>query len=217
MKRNAESSRNIATHSFKVGDRVLVRQAQPSKLTPLFDTKPLTIVSVNHSMLTAQNDERTVVRNASHFKSAQQLPLHIDTPSQPPKEIKKGPRGAVLSWETPLSVDTPLLTPGPEALLTEAFAETETRGVTETTENTETTDNNESTGDTDAFEDAALNENPEQAGGDGQECPNELTTLVNPSETGVALRRSPRNLKPVQRLDVNPRLVSYAPPDPASN
>ena len=52
----------------KPGDTVLVKQPKKSKLTPPFNPKPGTVLERKRSMVTVQHGDRTVTRDASHFK-----------------------------------------------------------------------------------------------------------------------------------------------------
>ena len=55
-------------HQFSVGDRVIVMQARKNKLTPVYDPRPMTITDIKESMITAERDGWTIVRDASKFK-----------------------------------------------------------------------------------------------------------------------------------------------------
>ncbi|MCG8046730.1 MAG: RNase H-like domain-containing protein [Candidatus Thiodiazotropha endolucinida] len=52
----------------KPGDTVLVKQPKKNKLTPPFHPNPGTIIQKKGSMLTARHGDKTITRDASHFK-----------------------------------------------------------------------------------------------------------------------------------------------------
>jgi len=52
----------------QVGDKLLMKQMKRNKLSTNFSTTPYTIVSVNGSGLTAENNCHSITRNASFFK-----------------------------------------------------------------------------------------------------------------------------------------------------
>lgn len=52
----------------KPGDTVLVKQPKKNKLTPPFNPKPGTVLERKGSMVTVHHGDRTVTRDASHFK-----------------------------------------------------------------------------------------------------------------------------------------------------
>ena len=68
MKSHAERKRSIRDSDIQVGDTVLVKEPKLGKLSTPYHPVPLTVTSKNHSMLTAEGDERKVTRNSSHFK-----------------------------------------------------------------------------------------------------------------------------------------------------
>ena len=64
----ADQKRNAAPCALIQGDSVLVRQQKRNKLTSFFDPRPLLVVDVKGSMITAVRDEWKIVRNSSFFK-----------------------------------------------------------------------------------------------------------------------------------------------------
>ena len=81
MKKYAEDRRNIRECDIKVGDTVIVKQPKKEKLSTPFHPSPLKAVEKFHSMITAENEERRVTRNSSHFKE-----LSTDPDSNSPEE-----------------------------------------------------------------------------------------------------------------------------------
>ncbi|CAB4015226.1 Hypothetical predicted protein [Paramuricea clavata] len=53
---------------MNIGDDVLVRQQKHNKFTPNFDPKPLRIITVKGTMITAERPGFTITRNQSFFK-----------------------------------------------------------------------------------------------------------------------------------------------------
>ena len=81
MKEMADERNNAKACELKIGDQVLVKQDKHNKLTPLFEPNPYTVIDRDHSMITAQSPHKTVVRNASHFKVLEPVPLGTGQPS----------------------------------------------------------------------------------------------------------------------------------------
>ena len=63
-----DKKRRAREPQISVGDKVLVRQQYRNKLTSLFDPKPLVVIKVNGTMLTASREDYLVTRNVSYFK-----------------------------------------------------------------------------------------------------------------------------------------------------
>ena len=68
IKTQAESRRATKECDIQVGDTVLVKQPKRKKLSTPYHPVPLTVTQKNHSMITAENDDRKVTRNSSHFR-----------------------------------------------------------------------------------------------------------------------------------------------------
>ena len=54
--------------TVKTGDAVLVKQPKKNKLTPPFNPTPGVILEKKGSMVTVRHGDRTLTRDASHFK-----------------------------------------------------------------------------------------------------------------------------------------------------
>ena len=67
IKTQAESRRAPKECDIQVGDTVLVKQPKRKKLSTPYHPVPLTVTQKNHSMITAENDDRKVTCNLSHF------------------------------------------------------------------------------------------------------------------------------------------------------
>ena len=68
MKIFTDKYRRAKAHKFSVNDPVLHKWERPNKFTPIFDPVPYLITNIKNSMITARNENRTLTRNASHFK-----------------------------------------------------------------------------------------------------------------------------------------------------
>ena len=68
IKTQAESRKATKESDIQVGDTVLVKQSKHKKLSTPYHPVPLTVTQNNHSMITAENDDRKVTRNSSNFK-----------------------------------------------------------------------------------------------------------------------------------------------------
>ena len=68
MKSHAECKMPIRDSGIQVGDTVLVKQPRRGKLSTPYHPIPMTVTSMNYSMLTAEGGERKVTRKSSHFK-----------------------------------------------------------------------------------------------------------------------------------------------------
>ena len=70
MKKNFDSKFHTKPHNFQLGDDVLV-SINPgvfNKSLPRREIESFTIVSINHSMITARNKNKVITRNSSFFK-----------------------------------------------------------------------------------------------------------------------------------------------------
>ncbi|XP_020896027.1 uncharacterized protein K02A2.6 [Exaiptasia diaphana] len=90
MKKYAEDRRNIRECDIKVGDTVIVKQPKKEKLSTPYHPSPLKVVEKNHSMITAENEERRVTRNSSHFKELSTDP-DSNSPEEPMTEVGTEP------------------------------------------------------------------------------------------------------------------------------
>ncbi|CAB4028593.1 Hypothetical predicted protein [Paramuricea clavata] len=68
MKSYRDKRNRAKSNSITLGDTVLLRQPQLSKLSTPFDPEPFRVVAVKNSMITARNKLRTITRNSSFFK-----------------------------------------------------------------------------------------------------------------------------------------------------
>ena len=71
QKRKQYSNRKTGANwsTVKTGDAVLVKQPVKNKLTPPFNPNPGVILEKKGSMVTVRHGDRTLTRDASHFKS----------------------------------------------------------------------------------------------------------------------------------------------------
>lgn len=67
-KQYADKKTGAKKSKIKTGDSVLVRQPKLNKITPPFNPNPGVIVAKKGSMVTVRHNNRTVTRDASHFK-----------------------------------------------------------------------------------------------------------------------------------------------------
>ena len=68
MKFDADKKNRAQTRKFVVGDIVLPRQQQTNKFSTPFQPEQFRITEVKGSMITATSKDRSITRNASHFK-----------------------------------------------------------------------------------------------------------------------------------------------------
>ncbi|XP_062591053.1 uncharacterized protein K02A2.6-like [Saccostrea cucullata] len=105
MKQHADHYSSAKEIDLEVGDNVLVKQPKSNKLSTPYEPKPLEILKTKGTMVTAGNDEKTITRNASHFKKlddkadqdqeleVDEIPVKTDNstcelPSRPKREIR---------------------------------------------------------------------------------------------------------------------------------
>ena len=67
-KSNAEIRKKPKTINFKIGDTVLVKQDVKNKSMSKYDPIPYNITYINHSLITASREDKTITRNISFFK-----------------------------------------------------------------------------------------------------------------------------------------------------
>ena len=77
MKEYADKCSHTKSVDLKVGDTVLIKQPKKNKMSTPFNPEPFKIKEKKGSMITAQNAERTVTRNASFLKKLpSNIPVH---------------------------------------------------------------------------------------------------------------------------------------------
>ena len=84
MKSYADVHRKVAENNIEIGDNVFIRQKRVNKFSTPYSAVPLTVTDKKHSMITAENAQRRVTRNASFFKRVHPntvLPMSQDPPS----------------------------------------------------------------------------------------------------------------------------------------
>ena len=86
MKEYADRYSHAKNTDLSVGDKVLLKQPKQNKMSTPFKPEPLEIKDKKGSMITAQNAERTVTRNASFFKK---LPSSVPVQLTPSDEEEK--------------------------------------------------------------------------------------------------------------------------------
>ena len=73
----------------KPGDSVLVKQPKKNKLTPPFNPNPGIITQKKGSMVTVRHGNRTLTRDASHFKPISMKHAHQDPPKRNDTKISE--------------------------------------------------------------------------------------------------------------------------------
>lgn len=68
MKEYADQRRSAKQATMKIGDCVLVKQKKNNKLTTNFDPRPLKIIKIKGTMITAERPGYSITRNQSFFK-----------------------------------------------------------------------------------------------------------------------------------------------------
>jgi hypothetical protein len=81
QKSNAEIRKKPKTRHFQVGDTVLVKQEMTNKSMAKYDPIPYRITYINHTLITASRENKTITRNISFFKHLRT----IDDTQQPLK------------------------------------------------------------------------------------------------------------------------------------
>lgn len=64
----ADTKRRVKESKIKIGDVVLVKQEKKNKFTTPFDPKPLKVIAIKGTMVTAKRVDKEISRNISHFK-----------------------------------------------------------------------------------------------------------------------------------------------------
>lgn len=77
MKNYADSRARAKPHTFKIGDRVLVKRPKVNKFSTPFDPRPYTVVNIKGSMISARLHGNTITRNSSFFKLYRSLERSI--------------------------------------------------------------------------------------------------------------------------------------------
>ena len=79
FKAHADSKVYVKPSTISPGETVLVKRPfTASKGATVYDPTPLTVVDKKGSMITAQNESRTVTRNSSFFKTLDQSVINRD-------------------------------------------------------------------------------------------------------------------------------------------
>ena len=108
MKENADARVHVQPYHFKEGETVLIRQdyGHSGKLIPPYKPQPYQITKQKGTMITAQNHEQVIVRNASKFKpiALEYKPVPECYASQSEEEAKEFPE-----------TDAPVTPQSPEA------------------------------------------------------------------------------------------------------
>ena len=103
MKENFDKSMHVKHTPFKVGDHVLFKWPRTNKHQPLFNPAPYKITSVNGTMITANNENHSITRNASCFRTTNHQTV--------PGTSKSTTQTEVTYWPVPNQLITEPLTP----------------------------------------------------------------------------------------------------------
>ncbi len=77
IKEYADKHNHAKNTDLSVGDKVLIKQTKQNKMSTPFKPETFEITDKKESMITAQNAEHTVTRNASFFKKLpSKIPVH---------------------------------------------------------------------------------------------------------------------------------------------
>ena len=68
MKSYADLRRKVTKNNTEIGDSVFIRQRKMNKFSTPYSAVPLTVTDKRHSMITAENAQRRITRNASFLK-----------------------------------------------------------------------------------------------------------------------------------------------------
>ena len=68
IKLHADDRQRTKHNDFKVDDHLLVRQPKLNKFSTPFSSKRFQVKQTKHSLVTAENDDKTITQNASFFK-----------------------------------------------------------------------------------------------------------------------------------------------------
>ena len=86
IKELADDRKNAKPSTISIGDDVLVKQDKTNKLSTPFDSSPYKVINKKGSMVTAGRSDKTITRNASHFKKiSKQLGKGFKNTSQEPE------------------------------------------------------------------------------------------------------------------------------------
>ena len=69
MKGDAEKREQHESHTFNIGDTVLVKSERKNKLSTFYDPNPYEITAIKGSMITAERADHQITRNCSWFKN----------------------------------------------------------------------------------------------------------------------------------------------------
>ena len=130
MKEYADKCNHAKNTDLNVGDKVLIKQPKQNKMSTPFKPEPFEITDKKGSMITAQNAEHTVTRNASFFKKLpSNIPVHpeeeqftpfidaaeaaepIETIEPPTVTSVESPKNALLAPPGNASVEPPTVIP----------------------------------------------------------------------------------------------------------
>jgi len=130
MKEYADKCNHARNTDLNVGDKVLIKQPKQNKMSTPFKPEPFEITDKKGSMITAQNAEHTMTRNASFFKKLpSNIPVHreeeqstpfidaaeavepIETVEPPTVTPVESPRNAPVAPPGNASVEPPTVTP----------------------------------------------------------------------------------------------------------
>ena len=84
MKQNADAKAYVRPTNIQPGDRLLLAQKKINKLTTPYELKPYTAITVNGSMVTANNGLHTVTRHVNLFKKVPKPKVTVDQPQIEP-------------------------------------------------------------------------------------------------------------------------------------
>ena len=96
MKRDAEKRKQHESHTFNVGDTVLVKAECINKLSTFNDPTPYMITAINGSMITAEKSDHKITQNSSWLKK---LPAEHNTSEIEEDDISKIPSNTKPSGE----------------------------------------------------------------------------------------------------------------------
>ena len=122
MKEYADKCNHAKNTDLDDGDKVLITQPKQNKMSTPFKPEPFEITDKKGSMITAQNAEHTVTRNASFFKNLpSNIPVHPEeeqfTPfidaaeAVEPTETVESPKNAPIAPSGNASVEPPTVIP----------------------------------------------------------------------------------------------------------
>lgn len=132
FKAHADSKVYVKPSTISPGETILVKRPfTASKGATVYDPTPLTVVDKKGSMITAQNENRTVTRNFSFFKTLDQSVINRgDDPSHDnglssPADIKHQqelPAARTRAHASDPSASKPVSSPGVQANPTSSFS-----------------------------------------------------------------------------------------------